>query len=65
MPSNTLICLLLPTIFPGIRVSSKELGLDIISLSVGTLSSSSVLMNIVLPLPKQNSYFQSPKHIEH
>ena len=67
MPSHPLILLtplLLPTIFPSIRVSLKELVLDIIGLSVG--ASSSVLpLNIPLPLPKQNSCFQSPNNIEH
>ena len=54
MPSHNLILLfplLLPTIFPGIKVSSKELGLEIIGLSVGASSSSSVLpLNIALSL---------------
>ena len=51
MPSHTLISLLLPTIFPSYRVSSKELGLDIIGLSVGASSSSSALpLNIALSL---------------
>ena len=69
MPFHSLILLtplLLPTIFPSIRVSSNELGLHIIGLSVGASSSASVLpLNITLPLPKQNSCFQTPNNIEH
>ena len=69
MPSHNLILLfplLLPTIFPSIRVSSNELDLHIIGLSVGASSSASVLpLNIALPLPKQNSFFQTPNNIEH
>ena len=55
MPSHIVISLLLPTIFPSIRVSSKELGLDIIGLSVGASSSSSVLpLNVAVPLHVSN-----------
>ena len=61
MPSHNLILLFpffLPTFFPSIRVSSNELGLHIIDLSVGASSLSSVLpLNIALTLPKQPSYF--------
>ena len=68
MPSHNLILLfplLLPTIFPSIRVSSNELGLHIIGLSVGASSSASVLpLTIALPLSNQNSYFQSPNNIK-
>ena len=69
MLSHNLILLfpiLLPTVFPSIRVSSNEPSLDIIGLNVEASSSSSVLpLNIFLPLPKQNSCFQSPNNIEH
>ena len=69
MPSHNLILLFplfLSTIFPSIWVPSKELGLDIIGLSVGASSSASVLpLNIALPLPKQNSCFKTPNDIEH
>ena len=61
MPSHNLILLfplLLPTFFPSISVSSNELGLHLIGLSVGASSLSSVLpLNIALPLPKQHSCF--------
>ena len=61
MPSHNLILLfplLLPTIFPSIRVSSNELGLHIIGLSVGASSSASVLpLTIALPLSKQKLMF--------
>ena len=67
MPSHNLILLfplLLPTVFPCIRVSSNELGLHIIDLSVGASSLSSVLpLNIALTLPKQNSCFQTANNI--
>ena len=69
MPSHNLILLfpiLLPTVFPSVRVSSNDLSLHIIGLNVGASSSSSVLpLNISLPLPKQNSCFQSPNSIGH
>ena len=55
MPSHILISLFLSTIFPSIRVSSKEMGPDIIGLSVGASSSSSVLpLNVAVPLHVSN-----------
>ena len=69
MPFHSLILLtplLLPTIFPSIRVSSNELALHISGPKGRSSSSASVFaLNIVLPPPNQNSCFQSPKNIEH
>ena len=69
MPSHhliPLIPLLMPTIFPSIKASSNELLFTSDGISVGALSSASVLpLNIALQFPKQNSCFQSSNKFEH
>ena len=69
MPCHNLI-LLLPLLLPQSFLASRSLPMSWVftsdSLSVGTSSSASVLpLNIALPLPKQNSCFQTPNNIEH
>ena len=69
MPCHNLI-LLLPLLLPQSFLASMSLPMSWVftsdSLSVGASSSASVLpLNIALPLPKQNSCFQTPNNIEH
>ena len=69
MPCHNLI-LLLTLLLPQSFLESMSLPMSWVftsdSLSVGASSSASVLpLNIALPLPKQNSCFQSPNYIEH
>ena len=69
MPSHhliLLITLLLPTVFPSISFLPMSWVFTSDGLSVGASSSASVLpLNIALPIPKQNSCFQTPNNIEH